>query len=251
METALSLKDISYTYQTLQGETKSLEHLSFSVEPGEFAAIVGPSGCGKTTLLNIIAGLLTDYTGQIDVPKPIGYMFQKDQLLEWRSIYKNVVLGLEIKQQMNQENICKINRMLKRYGLEEFKHSYPRQLSGGMRQRAALVRTLALSPKLLLLDEPFSALDAQTRIQVSNDIGSIIKEEQRTTVMVTHDLAEAISMADKVIVLSRRPGHVIRQMEILFHGTNLTPETRRNQPEFKDYFQEIWREIHENDIEKS
>ena len=138
METALSLKDISYTYQTLQGETKSLEHLSFSVEPGEFAVIVGPSGCGKTTLLNIIAGLLTDYTGQIDVPKPIGYMFQKDQLLEWRSIYKNVVLGLEIKQQMNQENICKINRMLKRYGLEEFKHSYPRQLSGGMRRELRL-----------------------------------------------------------------------------------------------------------------
>ncbi|MDO4941659.1 MAG: ABC transporter ATP-binding protein [Lachnospiraceae bacterium] len=246
METALSLKDISYTYQTLQGETKSLEHLSFTVAPGEFAAIVGPSGCGKTTLLNIIAGLLQDYEGTVNVPKPIGYMFQKDQLLEWRSIYKNVILGLEIKQQMNQENISKVNRMLKRYGLDEFKNSYPRQLSGGMRQRAALVRTLALSPKLLLLDEPFSALDAQTRIRVSNDIGSIIKEERMTTVMVTHDLAEAISMADKVIVLSHRPGHVIRQIHVSFQNTGLTPEARRNQPEFKDYFQEIWREIHED-----
>jgi NitT/TauT family transport system ATP-binding protein len=202
-------------------------------------------------MLNIIAGLLNDYEGKLTVPSPIGYMFQKDQLLEWRSVYKNVILGLEIKQQVTPDNIARVNRMLKRYGLEQFKASYPRQLSGGMRQRAALVRTLALSPELLLLDEPFSALDAQTRIQVSNDIGSIIKEEKITTVMVTHDLSEAISMADKVIVLSHRPGHVIKEVEILFQKKNLIPEKRRSQPEFKDYFQEIWREINEDKTKQS
>lgn len=251
MEKALSLQDISYTYQTLHGETQSLDSVSFSIKSGEFVAIVGPSGCGKTTLLNIIAGLIKDYEGKLEVTSPVGYMFQKDQLLEWRTIYKNVILGLEIKQQMTNENLARVHGMLKRYGLEEFKTSYPRQLSGGMRQRAALVRTLALSPNLLLLDEPFSALDAQTRIQVSNDIGSIIKDEHITAIMVTHDLAEAISMADKVIVLSHRPGHVMREVEISFHKKELTPELRRNQPEFKDYFQEIWREINEDKTEQS
>lgn len=251
MEKALSLQEISYTYQTLHGETKSLDSVSFSVGSGEFVAIVGPSGCGKTTLLNIIAGLIKDYEGNLNRKPPVGYMFQKDQLLEWRTIYKNVILGLEIKQQMSNENLARVHSMLKRYGLEEFKNSYPHQLSGGMRQRAALVRTLALSPNLLLLDEPFSALDAQTRIQVSTDIGMIIKEEHITTVMVTHDLAEAISMADKVIVLSHRPGHVMKQVEIQFQNKNLTPEKRRNQPEFKDYFQEIWREINEDKNERS
>lgn len=251
METALSLKDISYTYQSLHGETKSLDAVSFSIMPGEFAAIVGPSGCGKTTLLNVIAGLLKDYEGTLTVQKPIGYMFQKDQLLEWRSIYKNVILGLEIKQQINEENLARVNAMLKRYGLYEFRNAYPRQLSGGMRQRAALVRTLALSPKLLLLDEPFSALDAQTRLQVSNDIGSIIKQEHISTVMVTHDLQEAVSMADKVFVLSHRPGHIVKKMQISFTDDALTPEERRKERQFNDYFQEIWREINEDDANES
>ncbi|MCI5952126.1 MAG: ABC transporter ATP-binding protein [Anaerostipes sp.] len=251
METALSLKDISYTYQSLHGETKSLDAVSFSIMPGEFAAIVGPSGCGKTTLLNVIAGLLKDYEGTLTVQKPIGYMFQKDQLLEWRSIYKNVILGLEIKQQINEENLARVNAMLKRYGLYEFRNAYPRQLSGGMRQRAALVRTLALSPKLLLLDEPFSALDAQTRLQVSNDIGSIIKQEHISTVMVTHDLQEAVSMADKVFVLSHRPGRIVKEMRISFTVDTLTPEERRKERQFNDYFQEIWREINEDDANES
>ena len=251
METALSLKDISYTYQSLYGETKSLDAVSFSIMPGEFAAIVGLSGCGKTTLLNVIAGLLKDYEGTLTVQKPIGYMFQKDQLLEWRSIYKNVILGLEIKQQINEENLARVNAMLKRYGLYEFRNAYPRQLSGGMRQRAALVRTLALSPKLLLLDEPFSALDAQTRLQVSNDIGSIIKQEHISTVMVTHDLQEAVSMADKVFVLSHRPGHIVKEMQISFTDDALTPEERRKERQFNDYFQEIWREINEDDANES
>ncbi|MEE1312481.1 MAG: ABC transporter ATP-binding protein [Lachnospiraceae bacterium] len=251
MENALSLHNISYTYQTLHGETKSLDSVSLSIKTGEFAAIVGPSGCGKTTLLNIIAGLISDYEGSLTAQTPIGYMFQKDQLLEWRSIYKNVILGLEIKQQINGENLARVNAMLKRYGLEEFKNSYPRQLSGGMRQRAALVRTLALSPKLLLLDEPFSALDAQTRLLVSDDIGSIIKQEHITAVMVTHDLQEAISMADKIFVLSHRPGHVVKEVEIVFKNPALTPQQRRQEPQFNEYFQEIWREINEDNTNQS
>lgn len=247
METALSLHDISYTYQTLHGETKTLEKVSFSIVPGEFAVIVGPSGCGKTTLLNIIAGLLPDYEGELAASDPIGYMFQKDQLLEWRTIYKNVILGLEIKQQVNEESLRKVNNMLKRYGLWEFRNAYPGQLSGGMRQRAALVRTLALSPSLLLLDEPFSALDAQTRLKVSNDIGLIIKEEGITAVMVTHDLAEGISMGDKMIVLSHRPGHVVKEVAIAFEDDSLTPQQRRQEIKFNAYFKEVWGEINEDD----
>lgn len=243
MEQGLKLEDVSYTYQTLQGETKSLEEVSFSVEKSQFAAIVGPSGCGKTTLLNIIAGLLKDYEGTVEAQAPIGYMFQKDQLLEWRTIYKNVILGLEIKQKVNEETLSRVEKMLKRYGLYEFRNAYPRQLSGGMRQRAALVRTLALAPNLLLLDEPFSALDAQTRIKVSEDIGTIIRQEKITTVMVTHDLSEAITMADKILVLSKRPGHIVKEVEILLDKDR----PRRTQEKFKDYFQEIWREINEDD----
>lgn len=243
MEQGLKLENVSYTYQTLQGETKSLEEVSFSVEKSQFAAIVGPSGCGKTTLLNIIAGLLKDYEGTVEAQAPIGYMFQKDQLLEWRTIYKNVILGLEIKQKVNEETLSRVEKMLKRYGLYEFRNAYPRQLSGGMRQRAALVRTLALAPNLLLLDEPFSALDAQTRIKVSEDIGTIIRQEKITTVMVTHDLSEAITMADKILVLSKRPGHIVKEVEILLDKDR----PRRTQEKFKDYFQEIWREINEDD----
>ena len=242
MEQGLKVNRVSYTYQTLQGETKSLEEVSFAVEKSQFVAIVGPSGCGKTTLLNIIAGLLKDYEGTVEIQAPIGYMFQKDQLLEWRTIYKNVVLGLEIKQKVNAETLSRVEKMLKRYGLYEFRNAYPRQLSGGMRQRAALVRTLALAPNLLLLDEPFSALDAQTRIQVSEDIGTIIREEKITTVMVTHDLSEAITMADKVLVLSKRPGHIVKEVEIILDKDR----PRRTQEKFKDYFQEIWREINED-----
>lgn len=245
MKDELLLQHISYTYQSLQGETKSLEDVSLRVKEGEFIAIVGPSGCGKTTLLNIIAGLLQDFEGERIVPNPIGYMFQKDQLLGWRNIYKNIMLGLEMRQQVNEKTKTRVEKMLRRYGLYEFKYAYPRQLSGGMRQRAALIRTLAISPKVLLLDEPFSALDAQTRISVSEDIGFIIKEEKMTTVMVTHDLSEAISMADVVFVLSKRPGHIIKRVEINFHKMGLSVSQKRNQEEFKEYFQTIWRAIHE------
>lgn len=243
MERILNVSNLSYTYHTLQGETRALDSVTFSVGPGEFAAFVGPSGCGKTTLLNIIAGILKEYDGELQSVSPIGYMFQRDLLLEWRTIYKNVILGLEVRHRVNAETRQRVGEMLEKYGLSAFKNAYPRQLSGGMRQRAALVRTLALSPKLLLLDEPFSALDAQTRLDVSSDIGMMIREEGITTIMVTHDLQEAVSMADRIFVLSQRPGRIKKEIPIRFSKIGLTPVEKRQEPEFQTYFLEVWREI--------
>lgn len=252
MQTSLTLSNISYSYYTSAGETKALDLLSFSVKKGEFIAIVGPSGCGKSTLLNLIAGLLSPTTGQIlldhqplsTFDEPIGYMLQKDQLLEWRTIYRNLTLGLEIQKKITPQTLEHIDQLLKAYGLYEFRNSYPSQLSGGMRQRAALIRTLALSPQILLLDEPFSALDYQTRLNVSDDIGNIIKHQNITTILVTHDLSEAISMADRVIVLSNRPAHIKKIIPIKLSYTGKhTPCNARNAKEFPEYFNLIWKEI--------
>lgn len=257
MKEVLSLSHVSYNYHTLQGETAAIRDISFRTEKGEFLAIVGPSGCGKSTLLHLIAGLLTPTSGCIkmngfpitDSGCRIGYMLQKDHLLEHRTIQKNVQLGLEIQKRLTTENLSLIQAMMKEYGLFDFRNAYPRQLSGGMRQRAALIRTLALSPELLLLDEPFSALDYQTRLKVSNDIGSIIKKQKITAVLVTHDLSEAISMADRVIILSRRPGRIKKIIPIHFSVLPSRPEEARNMPEFKDYFNLIWEEIkHEESV---
>ncbi len=251
----LSLESLSYSYHTLSGETKALDQISFQIFPGEFVAIVGPSGCGKSTLLNIIAGQITDYTGQLSYHGSsvygstkanhlrIGYMLQHDHLFPWRSIYKNVCLGLEINHLMNHENIEYVISLLKKYGLYEFKDQKPSQLSGGMRQRAALIRTLALNPQLLLLDEPFSALDYQTRLQVSNDIGNIIRENHKTAILVTHNLSEAISLADKILVLSKRPACVKRIADISLTITDTSPLGYRSAPEFNEYFNEIWEDL--------
>ncbi len=252
----LELSNVSYTYHTLAGETLALRDINFSVSQGEFVSIVGPSGCGKSTLLNIIAGLIPINVGNIQINKiPInetdctfGYMLQKDHLLEWRTIYKNITLGLEIQKKLDSNAIDKINSMLKTYGLWEFKDSYPKHLSGGMRQRVALIRTLALSPEILLLDEPFSALDYQTSLNVSDDIGSIIKEQNITTILGTHDLSEAVSMADRIIILSHRPGTIKNTMDIKLSCPDKTPRKARNAPEFKDYFNTLWREV-ENEQE--
>lgn len=200
MEKILSLKNISKKYQAKNGEIIAIENISFDVEKGEFVSIIGPSGCGKSTLLSIISGLEEKNTGNIFIddeeviglsPK-IGYMLQKDSLLEWRTIYDNVVFGLEVKRIKTKENEEYVINLLKKYGLYEFKDKYPTQLSGGMRQRVALIRTLAIKPRILLLDEAFSALDYQTRIMVTNDIFQILKNEQITVLMVTHDISEGI-----------------------------------------------------------
>lgn len=251
MKPLLELDSVSYAYHSLSGETPALNNISFDVKEGEFIAIVGPSGCGKSTLLSLVAGLITPETGVIkingtdvsNVRASIGYMLQRDHLFEWRSIYKNVILGLEIQKKLTKEYLDSVDEMLVNYGLETFKDKRPSELSGGMRQRAALIRTLALKPSILLLDEPFSALDYQTRLTVSDDIGCIIKKEKKTAILVTHDLSEAISLGDKVIVLSKRPATIKTIFPIKFALENKTPLACRNAPEFKDYFNAIWKEL--------
>ena len=252
----LSLENLSYSYHTLSGETKALKDISFQIYPGEFVAVVGPSGCGKSTLLNIIAGQITNYSGSIlfhgknlssalkDSPSlPMGYMLQHDHLFDWRTIFRNVCLGLEIKNVMTDDNLNYVTSLLKKYGLYEFKDKKPSQLSGGMRQRAALIRTLALNPEVLLLDEPFSALDYQTRLEVSGDIGTIIRENQKTAILVTHNLSEAISLADKIIVLTKRPAKIKKIAQISLTITDPSPLGYRSALEFNDYFNEIWEDL--------
>lgn len=192
MKKILEVKDICKTYQAQNGEIEALKDINFEVKEGEFISIIGPSGCGKSTLLSIIAGLENKNSGDIHIDGKIGYMLQKDNLLEWRTIYKNVLLGLEIQKTNTYENIAYVEELLKKYGLYEFKDKYPTQLSGGMRQRVALIRTLAIKPKVLLLDEAFSALDYQTRLMVTEDIYKILKNENITALMVTHDISEGI-----------------------------------------------------------
>lgn len=192
MKEVLKLKNVSKKYQAKNGEVEALSNISFSVNEGEFVSIIGPSGCGKSTLLSIISGLEPKTSGDIKIDGGLGYMLQKDSLLEWRNIYDNITFGLEIRRKKTKENEAYVIELLKKYGLYEFKDKYPTQLSGGMRQRVALIRTLAIKPRILLLDEAFSALDYQTRIMVTNDIFQILKNEQITVLMVTHDISEGI-----------------------------------------------------------
>lgn len=252
----LTISDVDYSYHELSGETKALEHITFSVNSGEFIAIVGPSGCGKSTLLSMIAGLLSPENGSISLNGApifsararIGYMLQKDHLFEWRTVLSNILLGLEIQHRMNETAKANALRMLKTYGLDSFADSRPSQLSGGMRQRAALIRTLVLEPDLLLLDEPFSALDYQTRLSVADDIWKIIKKEEKTAILVTHDLSEAVSMADRILILSARPGRLIGDVPIHFEELSEdSPMNRRNAKEFKSYFNLIWKELNSHD----
>jgi len=249
----LELKNICYSYHTLHGETKALDHISFGVKEGEFLAIVGPSGCGKSTLLSIIAGLLKPEEGTIVVNKSdgsltypkIGYMLQKDHLLDWRSVYQNMLLGLEIRKDLTPENLKYVDELLEEYGLGAFRDKRPSELSGGMKQRAALIRTLALKPELLLLDEAFSALDYQTRLIVSADICNIIRNTGKTMIMITHDLSEAVRLADRIIVLSSRPATVKSEVPIHLTIKEPSPLAAMNAPEFNDYFNLIWKELND------
>lgn len=255
MTPILELRNINYSYHTPEGETKALADISFSLSPGEFTAVVGPSGCGKSTLLSLIAGLMRPESGEIfldgapltENSSKIGYMLQHDHLFEWRSVYRNVVLGLEISGTLTAETRSEAEQLLEQYGLLPFAHSRPSELSGGMRQRAALIRTLLLKPELLLLDEPFSALDYQTRLTVSDDIGQIIRSSGKTALLVTHDLSEAVSLSDRVVILSKRPASITRIVPITFALEKDTPLNRRNAPEFKNYFNEIWKELNHDE----
>lgn len=251
MNTIVKIKDVSMIYHSLNGEIRALENISLDVEAGEFVSIVGPSGCGKSTLLSLVAGLIKPSSGEIYIngskvtgpSEEVGYMLQKDHLFEWRTILGNALLGLEIRKSLTPESREYVMGLLKTYGLYEFKDKTPNQLSGGMRQRAALIRTLAVNPKILLLDEAFSALDYQTRLAVAEDIYSIIKKEGKTAIMVTHDIPESISMADRVVVLTKRPATIKRIHTLKMTCDNRTPISCREAPEFRHYFNEIWKEL--------
>ena len=252
----LEIKNITMNYQDVNSEVTAIDNISFNVKQGEFVVIIGPSGCGKSTLLSIICGILKPSSGEVyidgtktsGITQKVGYMLQSDNLLEWRTIYKNVLLGLEIQHRINEKSLAYVDKLLKTYGLYEFKDSFPSQLSGGMRQRAALIRTLVTNPEILLLDEAFSALDYQTRLAVTDDVYSIIKKEKKTTVMITHDIPEGISMADRVIVLSKRPAVIQSVHEIVFDDIeDRTPLLCRKSPQFSSYFDTLWGELNMNE----
>lgn len=247
----LEIKDVNMNYHTKNGVTEAIKNISFNIEEGDFVSIVGPSGCGKSTLLNIISGLLEPSSGEVVYNDPdvknnldkMGYMFQKDYLFPWLTVRENVLLGLKIKGFLTVDNIERADNLLKNYDLEKFKYHKPTQLSGGMRQRVALIRTLALNPRILLLDEPFSALDYQTRQKLTDDVYEIIKREGKTAIMVTHDIGEAIIMSKRVIVLTKRPATIKDDIKIVFANSDKTPFNKRREPEFNKYFSELWQEV--------
>ena len=244
----LSLKDLCKTYYTKNGEVCAIKNINFSVNDGEFICIIGSSGCGKSTLLSILANLDTPTSGKLiwnnDDPT-IGYMLQNDALFPWLTVYENAILGLKIRKEDTDENKKYVQKLLKDYGLESFANKYPKELSGGMKQRVALIRTLAIKPEILLLDEPFSALDYQTRLAVSKDVYRIIKREKKSVIMITHDIAEAVSLADRVIVLSKRPGTVKKEYELSFKE-ELDPIEKRNTTLFNDYYNVLWKDLDDN-----
>ena len=229
-------------YHSMQGETIALKNVNFAVTEGEFVAIIGPSGCGKTTLLSLAAGLLSPTTGRVlNSGASFGYMLQKDELFPWRTIEKNIFLPLEIKHTNTTAHREHAIALAEKYGLKQFLKNYPSSLSGGMRQRAALIRTLAVNPDVLLLDEPFSALDYQTRLSVCDDVYKIIRNEKKTALLITHDISEAISLADKIFVLSHRPASVIAEHTLSFEETE--PLKRRENKDFSRWFEQLWKEL--------
>ena len=242
MKEVLRFENVSMHYHSKQGETVAVEEMNFSVSEGEFVAIIGPSGCGKTTLLSLAAGLLTPTKGEVKSDGcSFGYMLQKDELFPWRTIEKNIFLPLEIKGKNTPKNRERALALAEKYGLKQFLKNYPSSLSGGMRQRAALIRTLAVDPDVLLLDEPFSALDYQTRLSVCDDVYKIIRSEKKTALLITHDISEAISVADKIFVLSRRPAKVVASHVIEFPENE--PLKRRENKQFSSWFEILWREL--------
>ncbi len=240
----LKVKNLRKTYHTKNNEILAVDNFSFNLKQGEFVAIVGPSGCGKSTILSILCGLDNASSGKIEIDKSLkfGYMLQGDNLFDWRTIYKNCLLGLELENKLTKKNLDYVNNLLDTYGLKDFKKAYPHNLSGGMRQRVSLIRTLATKPDILFLDEPFSALDYQTRLAVSDDVYKIIKKEKKSAIMVTHDLSEAISMADRVIVLTSRPSTIKNIYEIKLTNKG-TPIQNRKAKEFAYYYDKIWKDI--------
>ncbi len=252
MDGILKLDKISLVYQSEIGETQAIKNFNLTVKKGEFIAIIGPSGCGKTTILSLIAGLIKPTSGSIILngeeitkhSKSVGYMLQKDELFPWRTIERNAYLPLEIKKIKDDASKKRVLDLLVKYGLKDFLKAYPSEISGGMRQRVALIRTLAGNPDVLLLDEPFSALDYQTRIAVCNDVYKIITNEKKTAILVTHDISEAISMADRVIVLTRRPATILSE-HVYNYDKKISPLKRREDKDFGKKFEILWSELND------
>ncbi|MBQ6841444.1 MAG: ABC transporter ATP-binding protein [Bacilli bacterium] len=244
MTNILNVNKLKKNYNTIKGEVEAINNINFSIQEGEFLSIVGSSGCGKSTLLNIIAGLDTPTEGTIEFKEDlkIGYMLQDHALLPWLTIFQNASLGLKLQKIDSKENLDYVKSLLTTYGLEKFIDKYPDELSGGMKQRVALIRTLATKPDLLLLDEPFSALDYQSRLMVSDDVYKIIKNEKKTVIMITHDIAEAISLSDEIIVLSKRPATIKTKYKIKMENKT-TPINNRKCSEFPIYYDKIWRDL--------
>ncbi|MCC0655254.1 ABC transporter ATP-binding protein [Clostridioides sp. ES-S-0123-01] len=240
----VEVKNINMNFYTKEGELEVLKDVNFNLKEGEILTLLGPSGSGKSTILNILTNLLKPTSGDVKITGNIGYMFQKDNLLEWRNIMDNITIGLEIQGKKDKKSLDRVEELLKTYGLWDFRSMYPKELSGGMRQRVALIRTLSVNPDVLLLDEPFSALDYQTRLLVCDDVYSIIKNENKSTILVTHDIGEAISISDKVAILSKRPATIknIYDIELNMDGTK-TPLKTRKVPDFQKYFDILWKEL--------
>lgn len=248
----IELRQVGLRYLTREGEIEALVNVSLAVAPGEFLSVVGPSGCGKSTLLSLMAGILRPTAGEVLLDgqpvtgpsRKVGYMLQRDHLLEWRTVMGNCLIGPEVQGMDLAAARQRVQGLLTQTGLSQFQDAYPDQLSGGMRQRVALVRTLAIDPDILLLDEPFSALDFQTRLTLADEVWTILKREQKTTVLVTHDISEAITMGDRVLVLTPRPARVKAEHVIRFSGLRRpSPLEARSAPEHNAYFQQIWEEL--------
>ncbi len=244
MQEILKIQNLNKTYHTKKKEIHTIDNLNLTINKEDFIAIIGPSGCGKSTILSILSEVDKEYKGKIIKDKniKIGYMLQNDCLFEWRTILNNCLLSQELKKQNNKKYVI---NLLEKYGLKEFINTYPSNLSGGMRQRVALIRTLASNPDILLMDEPFSALDYQTRLKVTDDIYKIIKKEKKSVIMVTHNIEEAISMANKIIILTKRPAKIKKVINIELENPS-TPINNINDKKFKFYFNSIWKEIDEN-----
>lgn len=247
-QTIVQVANVDLIYQERHAETQAIRDLSFSAEEGEFLGVCGPSGCGKTSVLSLLMGLIEPTRGTVRLKDGVhvGYMLQRDHLLEWRTVEENVLLGLQVKRLCTKERRAYALSLLERYGLSGFSGHYPGELSGGMRQKVALIRTLACEPELLLLDEPFSALDYQTRLLIGDEVYAIIKRERKTAILVTHDIAEAVSMSDRVLVFSERPAKLKRTFPIELDRA-LSPLERRNDPRFASYFNAVWKELEHHD----